>query len=302
MEGRIETFSDGAETLFGWRADEVVGKKRVSLFSPGLVVLGHVPGWLKAAAESGRFETRTVFLRKDGTPFAADITLGVAATLAAAAAGAFIACMRGPALLLFGAAGLFLGYFYTAPPLRLVARRGLGELSVALAFGPLMTAGTAFALTGHATAADFLVGLPVGLLTAAILFINEFPDAGADAAAGKNQLVVTLGKARARWGYVALLAGAFLADVALVVQGLAPRGALLMFAALPLGLWAARILFAHYDDRRLVGANAKTIQLQLAAGLAMAAGLLCASDRPFSGRRGRRGVRTLRCSQLHEQL
>ena len=37
--------------------------------------------------------------------------------------------------------GAFLGYFYTAPPIRLVARKGLGELSIFFAFGPLMTVG-----------------------------------------------------------------------------------------------------------------------------------------------------------------
>ena len=46
MEGRIETFSDGAEQIFGYGAGEVVGKRRVSLFSPGEV-------WL-TSAETGR--------------------------------------------------------------------------------------------------------------------------------------------------------------------------------------------------------------------------------------------------------
>ena len=41
-EGRIETFNQNAEELFGYSANEIVGKKRVSLFSPGMVVLGHV--------------------------------------------------------------------------------------------------------------------------------------------------------------------------------------------------------------------------------------------------------------------
>ena len=42
LEGRIETFNPNAEKLFGYSADEVIGKKRVSVFSPGMVVLGHV--------------------------------------------------------------------------------------------------------------------------------------------------------------------------------------------------------------------------------------------------------------------
>src|SRR5688572_8455941 len=75
MEGRIETFGPGAERLFGYSAEEIVGKKRVSLFSPGDVVLGHVPTWLKKAREDGAFETDTVFVRKDGTHFAAHIRI-----------------------------------------------------------------------------------------------------------------------------------------------------------------------------------------------------------------------------------
>ncbi len=75
LEGRIQTYDRGAETVFGYSADEVIGKRRVSLFSPGLVVLGHVGEWLKAASRDGELITRTVFLKKDGTPFAARIRI-----------------------------------------------------------------------------------------------------------------------------------------------------------------------------------------------------------------------------------
>ena len=67
------------------------------------------------------------------------------------AIGAWLAWVQGPALLLFGLAGAFSAYFYTAPPLRLCARRGFGELLVGLNFGPLMVGGTVFALTGTVT-------------------------------------------------------------------------------------------------------------------------------------------------------
>ena len=49
MEGRIETFGEGASEIFGYSPEEVIGKKRVSAFSPGKVVLGHVNTWLKTA-------------------------------------------------------------------------------------------------------------------------------------------------------------------------------------------------------------------------------------------------------------
>lgn len=413
LEGRIETFSPGAEALFGYGADEVVGKARVSLFSPGLVVLGHVGAWLKGAREQGEHTARTVFVRKDGTEFAADIrvtptferdadrnkrqigycgvttplpdvpvaaampTIGLgtrllrwlvvtrapfltaalapvliaAAWVAATTAGGFpwgafalalvgaaalqvaanvfndyfdwragvdqantqyfqpfsggsralelrlvtergllgigvaalivgalaaipLVLTVGPGLLLFGLAGAAIGFFYTAPPLRLVARKGLGELSIVLAFGPLLTAGTVFALTGTVALADFLVGLPIGLLTAAILWINEFPDAPSDAATGKHHLVVVLGREKARWGYVALMVGAFGLLAAGVAAQVAPVGALAGLLAVPLAVKAAQILFRHFRDRQLVQANALTIQLHLLAGVLMAAGMV----------------------------
>ena len=73
LEGRIETFSSGAEEMFGYTADEVIGKKRVSIFSPGLVVLGHVSKWLKNARNNkDGYSTKTTFIKKDGTKFAAE--------------------------------------------------------------------------------------------------------------------------------------------------------------------------------------------------------------------------------------
>ena len=66
LDGKLETFSEGAETLFGYSSDEVIGKGRVSDFSDGQVVLGHVVNWLKEAVEKGAWEGDTVFLHKDG--------------------------------------------------------------------------------------------------------------------------------------------------------------------------------------------------------------------------------------------
>lgn len=66
LDGKIETFGEGSQALFGYTPDEVIGKERVSVFSPGLVVLGHVTKWLKEAREKGAWEGDTVFLDKSG--------------------------------------------------------------------------------------------------------------------------------------------------------------------------------------------------------------------------------------------
>jgi 1,4-dihydroxy-2-naphthoate octaprenyltransferase len=202
------------------------------------------------------------------------LRLAVAALIASAVLAAPVLAAHGAPVLAFGLAGAFLAYFYTAPPLRLSARRGLGELSVGLAFGPLLVAGTVAGLTGEVRAAHFLAGVPIGLLTAAILWINEFPDAPADALAGKRHLVVVLGCRAARWGYLALVLGAYAVIAVLVLAGVLGAGALAALVALPLAWRAWRVVLVHYDDRELVAANSATIALHACAGLAMAAGLL----------------------------
>jgi 1,4-dihydroxy-2-naphthoate octaprenyltransferase len=196
------------------------------------------------------------------------IFLGVAVLV-----GLALLAVRGPILLFFGLFGAFSVYFYTAPPLRLVSRKGLGELLIGLNFGPLMVAGTSFVLTGQLSWLDFFAGLPIGLLTTAILWINQFPDKESDALTGKNHLVVVLGKARARWGYLMLLAIAFGLVIVAVAGGVFPLGALLMLGGLPLAYSATRTLFHHYADRSLVKANAATIQLHALAGILMAVGM-----------------------------
>jgi PAS domain S-box-containing protein len=75
MEGRLETFNAGAEQVFGYKAAEVIGKARVSQFSPGLVVLQNVPNWLAIASTTGKYEGETVFVRKDGSRFPAKIRI-----------------------------------------------------------------------------------------------------------------------------------------------------------------------------------------------------------------------------------
>jgi 1,4-dihydroxy-2-naphthoate octaprenyltransferase len=112
-----------------------------------------------------------------------------------AAIGLAIAIEREPAVVWLGLLGVALAYFYHAPPLAL-AYRGLGELAVALAYGPVIAAGT-YLVQRHTV--DRLVlapAVPLGLAIGAFLWVNEFPDARADAAAGKRTLVVRLPKKR----------------------------------------------------------------------------------------------------------
>ena len=418
MEGRILSMNDGAEQVFGYPKEELIGKKRVSIFSPGEIVLQNVEGWLDEAVKKGEYIGKTYFIKKNKEKFNAKIRItptfangkdkaqtgycgvtevieenvdvpinfstklikGLAITrmpftsasiLPILAVGAyfagvgdglfnilnFVLCIFGVliahlsvnvlndyfdfkdgtdeenndyfqqvsggsraielglitlagtkklgtiltivALLIGGVIlfstnpaninsvlmitliGLFLGYFYTAPPLRLVARRGLGELTIFLTFGPLITLGTAFAIfNGDLSMAQehlmncLYIGIPMGLLTTNILLINEFPDMKSDTKTNKNHLVVTFGKKASRWIYLLILGltaytTLMLADSVGSEKLLIPLAILVMY-----GGYVFSILFKKYESRELVAANWGTITLQALFSIAVCLTLL----------------------------
>ena len=65
MEGVIETMNEGAEKIFGYKKEELIGIKRVSIFSPGEIVLQNVANWLDTAVKNGIYEGETIFLNKN---------------------------------------------------------------------------------------------------------------------------------------------------------------------------------------------------------------------------------------------
>jgi 1,4-dihydroxy-2-naphthoate octaprenyltransferase len=114
---------------------------------------------------------------------------------AAITIGLVIAAFREPAVTGIGLAGIACAFLYHGPPLRL-SYRGFGEAAVALCYGPLIVGGTYLVQRGSIPREVWLVSAPLGLLIAAFLIANEFPDAAADRSAGKRTLVVRLGR---RW-------------------------------------------------------------------------------------------------------
>ena len=66
LEGVIETINSDGEKLFGYKKEELVWKKRVSLFSAGEVVIQNVGMWLSQANKYGEYSTKTFFINKEG--------------------------------------------------------------------------------------------------------------------------------------------------------------------------------------------------------------------------------------------
>ena len=193
--------------------------------------------------------------------------------LLAAVVGTMILLWREERVLWLGVLGMALAYFYHAPPFRL-SYRGLGELAVAACYGPLVSWAPTWCSAVRCPCPCCLLSLPLGLLVAAFLWINEFPDYSADALSGKRTLVVRMGRASAASGFACL--------------GVAAGGvlALLPLAGLPVTIWlgaigalrfapAARILMtAPEDTSRIVPAQAMTLQAFLLYALGASAGLL----------------------------
>jgi len=191
-------------------------------------------------------------------------------------AGVFLTWASGPGLLVIGAAGLLIGWAYSAPPLKLNSR-GLGELCVAIGFS-LITVGADYVQRGAWSWTPMIAAASFALLVTNILYINQFPDRNADAAVGKRHWVARLDVESARWGYVliALLAYGWVA-IAVATKTL-PALALVSLLAVPLSLRAARDLLRFAaEPGRLVPAIPLSIAAASLHGLLLAVGLALSS-------------------------
>jgi len=202
--------------------------------------------------------------------------LGIALIGVAIAVGIALLYLRGPMVLAFGIAGIALGTLYSLPKVELAAR-GVGETAVAIAFGILPVVGAAWLQSGRIDAAALTISVPVSLWVAAILLMNEVPDATADAAAGKRTLVVRLGRSGTRKLYLTLEFAAIVVFVAAGVLGYLPWWtSLAALVLVPLVLKAAAGIEDQEIDRaRLTRSIETTLQLHtLGCALLIAATLI----------------------------
>ena len=432
MEGVIQEMNNGALEMFGYAKDELVGIKRVSIFSPGEIVIQNVLGWLEEANKYGKSIVKTNFVRKDGSFFNAEIIItpnfangkdkpqtgycgitkeikedvnipinlttkiikGIAITRGGFTLASIlpmvivslilsqtnslslinailsiigIICahifgnlyndyfdvksgtdennseyfnvgdkslmLRGAQIsggsravelglitlkktkilgnlmiiialsciiilsiniyfqtgsfdniygvCIIGFLGLFLAYFYTAEPLKFSSRKGLGELTIFLTFGPLLTLGSFFAMSNTSIEISFqllqnfvLIGIPLGLLTTNILFINQFPDFTSDKKSNKINLVVLFGKKISRWIYLANLFVIYITTIYFFKDSFQtfyyPNVIFLIFLSLIMyGMYIFVGLYKHYESRKLILYNIHTIYYQIIFCLAI---------------------------------
>jgi 1,4-dihydroxy-2-naphthoate octaprenyltransferase len=188
-------------------------------------------------------------------------------------AGVYLIVVAGWELLLVGAASILAGVLYTGGP-RPYGYEGLGELFVFLFFGIVAVAGSYFVQVKHLHWEAFALAVPVGLIAAGILVVNNTRDIDTDRRAGKRTLAVRLGRERTRILFSVIIYLAYL--LAPVTWWFGPLTAwlLLPWLTLPLGARLVRTVRNHTDGPTLNEALARTGMLQLVFCMLLAAGLL----------------------------
>lgn len=188
--------------------------------------------------------------------------------------GIWLARFGRPLVLVIGSLGLVAGWSYSSPPLQLMAR-GLGEMAIFFAFGPLITLGAYYAMSGHLSWQAFAIGFPHGFLITEVIWINQFPDYQADKEAGKKNLVVRLGLDYSRYLYCLMMLLSFVAVIFLVGFTGSSYFIMISFISFPLAIKSMRTLWTEYlSHERLIPAQALTIQTLVAQGLLLSLGFV----------------------------
>ncbi len=160
----------------------------------------------------------------------------------------FLSERRGWPVPAFALLGLFISVGYVAPPFRF-KHIGLGEPSVFLVWGPLMTGGSYFVTTGTLPPWVLVASVPYALLVTAVLLAKHVDKFEADSARGVGTLPVLLGRERSLFLTQELLVLFFAVVLSLVMTGTLSVWTLLVFLALP-RLWKVlRVLSQPRPER-----------------------------------------------------
>ncbi len=216
---------------------------------------------------------RTPFSGGSGTLQAGHLTVKqvtVAAwgtLLAAFTIGVYLTLVSGWMILVLAIIGGLVSVFYTSH----ITRFALGELASGICLGSLVVVGTYYAMTGQVSGEVILVSIPPGLLTALLLFLNEFPDLEADKAGGRKHLLILLGRKKAAVVYVLSLATCYFFILLMVLAGAFPAVILISLLTVPLAVKAARTTLKHHDAfEEMIPAQGANVGIVLGTDLLIA--------------------------------
>jgi 1,4-dihydroxy-2-naphthoate octaprenyltransferase len=185
----------------------------------------------------------------------------------ASVAGVWLSLLTSPVLILIGILSIAAAWGYTGGK-KPYGYSGLGEVSVFTFFGLVATMGTYYAHTEKVTALSFIVAIPMGALSCAILAVNNIRDRPQDELAGKRTLAVRLGDVKARREFVSLLVLAHVAAVATLI----PTARLTLLVA-PMSYSISKLVLSGVSGKDLIPILGVTGKLQLIFAIVFALAL-----------------------------
>jgi len=185
----------------------------------------------------------------------------------ASVAGLWLSLLTSPILVLIGILAIAAACRYTGGK-NPYGYRGLGEVSVFTFFGLVATMGSYYAQTEKITLLSFIVAIPMGALSCAILAVNNIRDRAQDELVGKRTLAVRLGDVNARRGFVSLLVLAHVAAVATLI----PTAMLTLLVA-PMSYSISKLVLSGVSGKELIPVLGRTGKLQLVFAIVFALGL-----------------------------
>ena len=189
--------------------------------------------------------------------------------LIAAIAGFVLALTISPWLFLVGAASIWAAWGYTGGK-KPYGYFGFGELSVFIFFGLVATVGSYYIQTEQFNWQIFLLALPVGTLSCAILAINNLRDLPQDKLVGKRTMAVRIGEKNTRVFFMLLLVTA---QVTALAAASISSLALITLICAPITYRVVRQVLNGAVGAELIEVLSKTAKLQLLMASLLAAAL-----------------------------
>lgn len=128
--------------------------------------------------------------------------------------GIYLIWRGGAPVLAIGIASILFGLAYTGGPYPL-GYHGFGDIAVFVFFGPVAVGGTYYVQTLDINRLVILAGIAPGLLSLALLTVNNLRDLDADRQAGKKTTAVRFGRSYTKFQYLTAIVAACLMPVAL---------------------------------------------------------------------------------------
>lgn len=186
------------------------------------------------------------------------LTLAISLLTVAAVGGIALVALTGPTLLWIGLAGIITTLLY--PTLKY---RALGDLVIAIDYALLPMWGTSFVATGQLDPYVFLLAVPVGMITIAILHANNTRDILTDRRAKISTLAMRIGPRASAALYSFWILGAYAFTVACVAFGAFPLWSLLVLISLPQAIARVKLIMKSSDSVSIASLDELTAKLQL---------------------------------------